>query len=164
MQTRIVTFVVFFLFSFGTVTAQPAELRLHGAEAKAANLDIKTLQALDLAMQKQVDDKSVSGVIGLVARHGKIGYYETFGQRVIETGAPMTKDTLFRIYSMTKPIVAVTAMSLWEEGKFKLDDPISAHLPEWKMVTARENGEVVPAQTPITPRHLMTHSSGLSYN
>jgi CubicO group peptidase (beta-lactamase class C family) len=76
----------------------------------------------------------------------------------------MTKDTLFRIYSMTKPIVAVTAMSLWEEGKFKLDDPISDHLPEWKEVTVKQDDEIAPATTPITPRHLMTHSSGLSYN
>ena len=164
MQTRFITFIVIFLLSFGAVTAQQAEPRPHDAEAKAANLDIKTLQALDIAMQKQVDNKHVSGVIGLIARHDKIGYYETFGQRVIENNTPMTKDTLFRIYSMTKPIVAVTAMSLWEEGKFKLDDPISNYLPEWKNVTVKENGQAVPAKTPITPRHLMTHSSGLSYN
>ena len=163
MQTRITTFMIIFLLSSGTVRAQQAEPRPHGVEAKVANLDVKTLEALDIAMQKQVDDKHISGVIGLIARHGKIGYYEAFGQRVIERNAPMTKDTLFRIYSMTKPIVAVTAMSLWEEGKFKLDDPISAHLPEWEEVTVKEDGKVVPAKAPITPRHLMTHSSGLTY-
>ena len=164
MKTLLVTFILTSLLSSGTVLAQNAESRPHGDEAKAANLDIKTLQTLDVAMQKQVDDKRVSGVIAIVARHGKIGYYETFGQRVIARNAPMTKETLFRIYSMTKPIVAVTAMSLWEEGKFKLDDPISDHLPEWKGVTAKENGKVVPAKGSITPRHLMTHSSGLSYS
>ena len=76
----------------------------------------------------------------------------------------MSKDSLFRIYSMTKPIVAATAMSIWEEGKFKLDDPISAHCPEWKEATVREKGKKVPAKNPITPRHLMTHSSGLTYS
>jgi CubicO group peptidase (beta-lactamase class C family) len=76
----------------------------------------------------------------------------------------MEKDTLFRIYSMTKPIVAVTAMSLWEEEKFKLDDPISVHLPEWAKVTVKENDEVVATKNQITPRHLMTHASGLSYD
>jgi CubicO group peptidase (beta-lactamase class C family) len=164
MQTRFITLIVIFLLSIGTVTAQQVEPRPHGDEAKAAKLDIKTLQELDIAMQKQVDDKHVSGVIGLIARHGKIGYYETFGQRVMKNNAPMTKETLFRIYSMTKPIVAVTAMSLWEEGKFKLDDLISNFLPEWKNVTVKENGQAVPAKTPITPRHLMTHSAGLSYD
>ena len=163
MKPRLTAFILLFLLSVGAVTAQQAEPRSHGAEARAANLDIKTLRALDLAMQKQVDNKHVSGVIGIIGRHGKIGYYEAFGQRVIEDKAPMTKETLFRIYSMTKPMVAVTAMSLWEEGKFKLDDPISIQLPEWEKVTVKEDGNVVPAQDPITPRQLMTHSSGLSY-
>jgi CubicO group peptidase (beta-lactamase class C family) len=121
------------------------------------------LRELDAALQRQVDDNHVSGVIGLIGRHGKIGYYESFGQRASSEDKPMNKDTLFRIFSMTKPIVAVTAMSLWEEGKFKLDDPISVHLPEWKKATVKENDEVVPAENQITARHLMTHSSGLSY-
>lgn len=148
---------------FGAVKGEKAASRVHGEEAKAAKLDPKALEELDVAMQKEVDSKHVSGVIGIIARHGKIGYYETFGQRVIEKGAPMTRETLFRIYSMTKPIVAVTAMSLWEEGKFKLDDPISNYLPEWKEAVVREKGKAVPAESPITPRHLMTHSSGLTY-
>jgi CubicO group peptidase (beta-lactamase class C family) len=164
MRSPIFSIIVILVTSVGTANAQPAEPRPHGSEARAANLDIQTLRLLDTAMQKQVDEKHVSGVIGLVTRHGSIGYYETFGQGVIEDGVPMTRDTLFRIFSMTKPIVAVTAMSLWEEGKFKLDDPISVHLPEWKNVTVKEGDDAVPAQTQITPRHLMTHSSGLSYN
>ena len=168
MLARTITIIATLVVPIVTVAAQDgttlAELRPHGDEAKAANLDIEVLHTLDTAMQKQVDNKQVSGVIGLIARHGKIGYFETFGQRVREEDAPMTKDTLFRIYSMTKPIVAVTAMSLWEEGKFKLDDPISVHLPEWEKATVKEDGKVVPAENSVTPRHLMSHSSGLSYN
>ena len=76
----------------------------------------------------------------------------------------MTKDSLLRIYSMTKPIVAVTAMSMWEEGKFKLDDPISEHLPEWKEMKVREGDKEVPAKRPVTPRHLMTHTTGITYD
>lgn len=75
----------------------------------------------------------------------------------------MSKDTLFRIYSMTKPMVAVTAMAIWEEGKFKLDDPISKHLPEWKDLTVSEGKKVVPAKGAVTARDLMTHSSGITY-
>jgi len=164
MSDRLIAFLVVSTLWVQTATAQQPEPRTHGPEAKAAQLDVKTLQALDAALQKQVDDKQVSGVIGLIARHGKIGYFEAFGNGLLEDDVPMTKDSLFRIYSMTKPIVAVTAMSLWEEGKFKLDDPISVHLPEWKQATVKENDEVVPAKSPITARHLMTHSAGLSYS
>jgi CubicO group peptidase (beta-lactamase class C family) len=157
----LLAFLLLLVF-FDPSRARAADPR-HGAEARAASLDVKSLEALDAAMQRQVEKKNVSGLIGLIARHGKIGYFETFGKRVIERDAAMEKETLFRIYSMTKPIVAVTAMSLWEEGKFKLDDPISTHLPEWKDVTVSGSDGPSPANTPITPRHLMTHSSGLTY-
>ena len=164
MPNHLIAFLVLSTLALQTATAQPTASRTHGPEAKAANLNISVLQSLDAALQKQVDDKQVSGVIGLIARHGKIGYFEVFGQGVLEDEVPLTKKSLFRIYSMTKPIVAVTAMSLWEEGKFKLDDPISIHLPEWKQATVKENGQVVPAKSPITARHLLTHASGLSYS
>ncbi|MDG2122688.1 MAG: serine hydrolase [Verrucomicrobiales bacterium] len=129
----------------------------------AAELDAGVLEELSAAMAKQVEEAWVSGVIGLIAKDGEVGYYETFGKRVIEGEVAMGKDTLMRIFSMTKPIVAVTAMALWEEGKFKLDDPISKFLPEWENPTVREGAEVVAAKSPVTVRQLMTHSSGLSY-
>lgn len=141
----------------------PSAVRNHDA-AESAGLKPKVLQSLDAALQKQIDEGQVSGVIALISGRGEIGYFETFGHRVIETDSAMEKGTLFRLFSMTKPIVAVTAMSLWEEGKFKLDDPISNYLPEWKDVTVMEGGKAVPAKTPVTPRHLMTHSTGLSYD
>jgi hypothetical protein len=130
----------------------------------AAKLDSKALGKLDAAMEKQVADKKVSGVIGLIARNGKVGYYETHGQRFIEQDKPMAKDTLFRIYSMTKPIVAVTAMAIWEEGKFKLDDPIATYCPEWKEPVVRNGEGTEKAKSPVTARQLFTHSSGLTYD
>jgi len=122
-------------------------------------------EALNEALQQQIDAGEVSGVVALVARENEVVYHEAFGHRILgENEAPMQKDTLFRIYSMTKPIVAVAAMSVWEEKKFQLDDPISRHLPEWKSPTVRSRGEAaVTGETPITPRHLMTHSSGITY-
>lgn len=138
--------------------------RSHGKAAREASLKVEALQELDLAMEKEIREKKVSGVIGLIGRKGKVGYYETFGQRHLEKDVPMTKDSLLRIYSMTKPIVAVTAMSMWEEGKFKLDDPISEHLPEWKEMKVREGDKEVPAKRPVTPRHLMTHTTGITYD
>ena len=148
---------VFTISGFAKDVAEP--------KSKSAPLDTEALGRISTAMQKQVDDGKISGLIALISQNGEIGYHKSFGQRVINPAAPMTEDTLFRIYSMTKPIVAVTAMALWEEGKFKLDDPISAHLPEWKNATVHVKGSApVAARTPVTARHLMTHSSGLSYD
>ena len=152
------------LVSLVAVPALQAQTRSHDKAAQAAGLNVDALKAMDAALQKQIDDKHVAGVIGLIGRKGKVGYFEAFGHRNIKADKPMTQDALFRIYSMTKPMVAVTAMSLWEEGKFKLDDPISNFCPEWKNATVKEGGNKVPVNTPMTARHLMTHSSGLSYN
>ena len=153
------------LLSGSFITMSPgAEPRVHSKEAQEAGLGIKALKELDLAIEKEVREQKVSGVIGLIGRKGKVGYYEAFGQRHIQKGEAMSKDSLLRIYSMTKPIVAVTAMSIWEEGKFKLDDPISKYLPEWKEVKVRQGDKLVPAKRPVTPRHLMTHTTGITYN
>lgn len=160
----VLTFVVLTGSSAFATDGAPESVPRKHPDAVAAGLKPEVLQSLDAALQQQVDDSHVSGVIGYISGNGKVGYFESFGQRVIEPAAAMEKDSLFRIFSMTKPIVAVTAMSLWEEGKFKLDDPISEHLPVWKGVQVNVDGKVVPAKTPVTPRHLMTHSAGLSYD
>ena len=154
------------IWSCGPVVSvsQAEEPRSHGEAAREARLKIDVLQELDMAMEKEVGEKNVSGVIGLIGRKGKVGYYEAFGQRHLEKGTPMDKNSLLRIYSMTKPIVAVTAMSIWEEGKFKLDDPISKYLPEWKDMKVREGDKEVPARRPVTPRQLMTHTTGITYD
>jgi CubicO group peptidase (beta-lactamase class C family) len=164
MSKQPILSLVMLLVSLAAAPALQAQTRSHDKAAKAAELNVDALKAMDVAMQKQIDDKHVAGVIGLIGRHGKVGYFEAFGHRNIKADKPMTQDALFRIYSMTKPMVAVTAMSIWEEGKFKLDDPISNYCPEWKNATAKVDGKVVPVSTPVTPRHLMTHSSGLTYN
>jgi CubicO group peptidase (beta-lactamase class C family) len=164
MSKHPITTLLLLLVSLAAVPVLQAQTRSHDKTAKASGLNVDSLNAMDAAMQKQIDDKHVAGVIGLIGRNGKIGYFEAFGHRNIKADKPMTRDALFRIYSMTKPMVAVTAMSLWEEGKFKLDDPISNFCPEWKNATVTKGGKKVPVNTPITARHLMTHSSGLSYN
>ena len=147
-----------------SVPAPDSALRPH-PDAEAAGMKPKVLNELDTALQKQIDDRHVSGVIGLLSGNDTIGYFESFGDRVIEKTQPMDKDTIFRLFSMTKPIVAVTAMSLWEEGKFKLDDPIHEYLPEWKDVRVLSgDGDPVRADRPVTVRHLLTHSAGLSYD
>jgi CubicO group peptidase (beta-lactamase class C family) len=137
--------------------------RQHGDEANAAGLQPDVLAALDIEMQRHIAARNVSGIIGLICRNGHRGYFEAFGWQDIEAKKPMPKDAMFRLQSMTKPIIAACAMSLYDEGKFTLDEPISNHLPEWKEPKVLENGQLVPAKFAITPRMLMSHSSGLYY-
>jgi CubicO group peptidase (beta-lactamase class C family) len=137
--------------------------RPHGDEAVKAGLKPDVLAQLDIAMQQAVANKEVSGVIGLIHRNGVRGYFEAFGWQDIEAQKPLPKDAIFRLQSMSKPVVAACAMSLFDAGKFTLDEPISKHCPEWKEPKVLENGKLVPAKFAITPRMLMNHSSGLYY-
>ena len=118
---------------------------------------------LDFALQKHIDQKEVAGIEAIVSQNGKVTYHKTLGWKDIEKKEPMSKDGIFRLMSMTKPVIAVAALILMDEGKFKLDDPISNYLPEWKSPQVWEDGKFVPAKQPITPRMLMSHSSGLYY-
>jgi CubicO group peptidase (beta-lactamase class C family) len=137
--------------------------RAHGDEAAKAGLKPDVLAKLDIAMQQAVANKEVSGVIGLIHHNGQRGYFEAFGWQDIEAQKPLPKDAIFRLQSMTKPVIAACAMSLFDAGKFTLDEPISKHCPEWKEPKVLENGKLVSAKYAITPRMLMSHSSGLYY-
>ena len=88
------------------------------------------LARLGRVLQDEVQRGRVPGAVALIARRGQLAYYESFGHRDPASGAPMAKDSIFRIYSMTKPIVSVAAMMLWEEGRFLLSDPVAKFLPE----------------------------------
>ena len=98
-----------------------------------------------------------------MARDGKIVHFEAVGQRGADDEAPMTKDALFRIFSMSKPITAVAAMMLYEEGRFALSDPVAEFVPELAELDILVEGELVPAERTMTMRHLLTHTGGLSY-
>jgi len=125
------------------------------------------LDALTARMQADIQQGKVPGAVMLVARNGSVGYFEALGQRDPKTGAPMKKDSVFRIYSMTKPIVTTAAMILVEEGRLQLTDPVSMHLPELKgMKVGVEKGgtlELVPQAREMTIQDLMRHTSGLTY-
>ena len=137
--------------------------RPHGDEANAAGLDPAVLAKLDVEMQRHVAAKNVAGIAALIHKDGERGYFETFGMADIEAGKPMPRDAIFQLQSMSKPVVVACALALYDEGRFTLDEPISKHLPEWTEPKVLENGELVPARNPITPRMLMSHSSGLYY-
>ena len=136
------------------------------AKAEGVGMSTERLGRMKPAMQSYVDRGEVPGVVTVIARHGRMVHLETVGYRYVEEKAPMTTDTIFRIASMTKPIVSVAAMTLYEEGKFQLTDPISKWIPEFENMKVIEfqgsSYRTVPAKTPITIRHLLTQTAGLA--
>ena len=113
-----------------------------------------------------VDPQKIAGCQVAVVRHGELGYFESFGQRELETGQPVTEDTIWRIYSMTKPITGVALMTLYERGLFQLNDPVHRYLPEWKdlkvrIKTADGTDQLVDPDRPMSVRDLLMHMSGL---
>ncbi len=126
------------------------------------------LRRLDSHFARYVDDGRLAGWQIVVTRRGAVAHASTYGQADIEAGRPVTPDTLWRIYSMTKPITSVAAMMLWEEGHFELTDEISRWLPEFANTKVYDKGSAlrpftVPATEPIRVWHLLTHTSGLTY-
>ena len=123
------------------------------------------LEKVKAAVQAAVDQKQTAGVVLAIVRRGKLAMLETFGKSDIAADKPMRPDSIFRIYSMTKPIVTVAAMQLVEEGKIKLDDPVSKYVPEFKdlRVHSGTGNDTVPARREVTIRDLMRHTSGLTY-
>ena len=152
-----------------TVAAVEDRPDLLMAAPEDAGMDSGRLSRLTGAMQGLVNEGRLAGVVTAVARHGKIVHFESAGWRDREAGAPMTNDTLFRIYSMTKPITGVALMTLYDEGKFRLSDPVELHIPELRDLQVAagvdENGELItePAGHPMTIRELMAHTGGLTY-
>jgi CubicO group peptidase (beta-lactamase class C family) len=126
------------------------------------------LERIDRVMQRYVDQNKIAGILATMARRGQVVYSRCFGLMDVEAQKPMQLDTLFRIYSMTKPITSVAVMMLYEEGHFHLADPISRFIPGFEgvrvLVNATESGiELANLEREITIRHLLTHTSGLSY-
>ena len=126
------------------------------------------LTRIDSLMQRYMDDGKIAGVIATVARRGQTAYLEKFGMMDIEAHKPMQFDAIFRIASMTKPVTSVAVMTLYEEGHFHLNTPISEFIPGFKdtkvFVRETDDGiELADLKRPITFRHLFTHTAGLSY-
>ena len=133
------------------------------ATGTEAGMSDERLARITGMSQRYVDEGKLAGVVTLVARDGKIVHFEAVGQRGAEDDRPMTKDALFRIFSMSKPITAVAAMMLYEEGAFALSDPVAKFVPELAELDVLVDGERVAAERTMTMRHLLTHTAGLSY-
>jgi len=169
------------LFVMAAVSCQPssrpmtssqrcvtARQGLARATPEEVGLSSQRLQRINKVMQGYVDEKKVAGAVTMVARRGKVAHLECFGMMDIESKKPMQVDTIFRIYSMSKPITSVAVMMLYEEGHFQLSDPVSRFIPEFKdvKVFVRKTASGVEAAEPkreITIHNLLTHTSGLAY-
>jgi CubicO group peptidase (beta-lactamase class C family) len=157
------------LCTLGLVTASHAHSQgLPVANATEVGLSSTALQRIRPALQAYVDSGKLAGMVAIIARHGKIGYAQAIGYANLADSTPMRTDGVFRIYSMTKPVVAVAILKLAEQGRLRLDDPLSKFIPAFASTKVYAGG---PSTNPrlrdpdraITLEHLLTHTSGLTY-
>ena len=138
------------------------------AKPETLGLSRARLQRVSDAFKRDIDKGTTPGVTVMVARRGQIGWFEALGKQNPETGAAMTQDSIFRIFSMTKPIVSIGIMMLLEDGHLLLTDPLSKYIPEFaeQQVAVEHNGklDLVPLVRPITVQDLLRHTSGITYD
>jgi CubicO group peptidase (beta-lactamase class C family) len=170
MRSIVASLVLAFAF-FSPAQAQVRDLPR--AKPEAVGMSSERLARISATLKADIEAKKIPGAVIIVARHGKVVMYEAMGRIDPAGDAPMTRDAIFRIYSMSKPITTLTAMMLVEEGRLKLDDPVSKYIPSFaKMQVGVEKAdpaggkatlELVPARRPITIQDLMRHTSGITY-
>jgi CubicO group peptidase (beta-lactamase class C family) len=152
---------LFLLFFF---TAMGALAQLEEVTPEKVGISSQRINRITSLSEEYVKSNKVPGIVTMVSRNGKIVYYEAFGNRGADDQSKMKKDDLFRIYSMTKPITAVAAMQLYEEGKFHLNDPVTKFIPEFENIKVlNDKGVVVSSEEKMTMQQLLTHTAGFSY-
>ncbi len=168
MRKRIACIIVMLLLLTQTAFGQA----LPKANPEKLGFEPARLNRIDNAINEWIDQGAIPGAVALVARHGTIAYYKSFGMKDVAAGKPMQLDTIFRIASMSKPITCTAVMLLYEEGNFLLTDPVSNYIPEFinpkVLVQSSESSSTnspvtVPAKQEITIRHLLNHTAGISY-
>ena len=151
--------VILFLIPFFSTTQQ-----LKFSAPQQQGIDNLRLERLSELSKKYIEDKKVANITTIINRNGKIVYYNSYGKRGFDDDRKVKKDDLYRIYSMTKPIVSIAIMQLYEKGLFHLNDPIHKFLPEFRsQKIAVKRDSLVEAKNKITFKQLLTHTSGLSY-
>jgi CubicO group peptidase (beta-lactamase class C family) len=151
-----------------SMIAAALALSVSAQELPTAKPEREGMSAERLQRVAQMNDRytsagKIAGTLTAVVRNGKIVHASASGQKSATDDRPIEMDDLFRIYSMSKPITAVAAMQLYEQGKFQLTDPVSKFIPELKDLKVMKNGKVVPAQNQMTMQQLLNHTAGLSY-
>src|SRR5271169_2042637 len=136
---------------------------------ETVGFSLERLERLHALMQQAVDQKGLAGIVTILARHGKVVDYRAYGQRDMASGAAMTKDTIFRDYSMTKPVTGVAMMILYEQGKWLPSDPIAKYIPEFANLKVFKGQDVDGKMILVDPDHpptiaeLMSHTAGFTY-
>jgi CubicO group peptidase (beta-lactamase class C family) len=156
------------VFAFILPVGAEEYLGLPAAEPESQGMSSEKLGKIQTSLTSFVEKGQLPGFVTVVARNGKVVHFEAFGKRDVERDQPMTKDTIFRMYSMTKPITGSAIMILVDEGKLKVSDPLSKYLPEFTDMTVMEvaadgTTKIVPAKSAITIEHLLMHTGGLIY-
>ncbi|MFA6202996.1 MAG: serine hydrolase domain-containing protein [Gallionella sp.] len=158
---------IFLILAIFVSSAPAEEIRM--VKPEEVGLSSARLGNISSMIQGEIDQNKMAGAVVLVARHGKIAYFETFGRA--DTDRPMQRDTMFRICSMTKPVVTLAVLQLYEEGKLLLSDPVAKYIPEFshtKVIEMLPEGSnpafrLVPAKRDITIKDLLTHTAGMPY-
>jgi CubicO group peptidase (beta-lactamase class C family) len=155
--------------ALASLTAASLLAQLPSTSPKSAGFDPERLNVLHATTQSFVDEGKHAGIVTLLVRDGKIADFQTYGYRDLEKRLPMEKDTICRVYSMSKIVTCVATLMLLEEGRFNLDDPVAQYLPELKDMKVWAGGtqsapQLKPLERPITIKHLLTHTSGLIYD
>src|SRR4030042_3054641 len=164
---------VLLLSSVFAACAKPAVFSPETVQPESVGLSSEKLNEIDAVLQADTAAKKINGAVLLVARNGKIAYFKSYGYRDNEKKLPMEKDSIFRVYSMTKSLTAVSVAMLMEEGKLKFADPVEKYIPSFKDVQVGEVSKdeadkyvvtMVPPSNVMTIQHLATHTSGLYSN
>jgi CubicO group peptidase (beta-lactamase class C family) len=154
------------------ITSASADTHLTAVKPEQVGMSSQRLERVGQLMKTQIERGRFPGAVVVITRKGKVAYFETFGQRDPATGAKMSKDAIFRLYSMTKPLTSVAAMILVEDGKMTLMDPVSKYLPpldKLHVAVPKQDADgktsytLVPAARPMTVQDLLRHTSGLAY-
>ncbi|MCM8570233.1 beta-lactamase family protein [Gramella jeungdoensis] len=167
MKSRI-SLLICILF-FLSLEAQQKNSVLTEAKPESVGISSERLEKIGDMLQNSIESGQIPGAVALIAKDGKIVYHKAFGDAKAN-GEDLEKEDIFRIASQSKAITATAVMMLWEEGKFRLDDPISKYIPEFKdpqllasFNEADSTFQSIPAKKEITIRHLLTHTSGIGY-
>ncbi len=171
MKTRITIILLALAFLVNAQTrSNQQSAPLSYANPESVGISAERLQRFDAMCREHVSRGDLPGIVALVARNGKIVFHEAYGKADAESGRSMKKDDIFRIASQSKAITSTAILMLWEEGKFRLDDPVSKYIPEFKdpgvlkdFTFSDTSYTTVPADKEITIRHLLTHTSGIGY-
>ena len=154
---KLLFFIFFIVFNLSFAQLEKKDPEIVGVSSERLN-------RVSEISKNYVTEGKVPGIVTMIARKGKLIYFEAYGNRGVDSKVKIKKNDLFRIYSMTKPVTAIAAMQLYEKGKFQLNDPITKYLPELNNLKRyNSKGELIDVKTEITMQQLLTHTAGFTY-